>query len=161
MPSSDCKHFETCQAPLCPMGEQKQNCNHIWYHDEAICKAKEFQSLRWIQKQKLIAKKHGSVEGFFTVEMLNAIERVSKGIVGAEPDVPLEKRADLKWIKDLRAAQRRMKKRRTLASATQKTGRTSKLRNEHSGTGLYETTHGAEKAEKVRNNEWQTLDSLK
>ncbi len=95
MPTSDCKHLN-CEAPLYPMEEQ--NFHHIWFRNEGICRRRDFQSLSWIKKQKLMAKKNTSSEGFFTVEMLNVIQRVNKGIVGVAPGIPLEQRADLKWI---------------------------------------------------------------
>lgn len=59
-----------------------------------------FQTLEWIKKQKLIAKKYGSTDGFFNLKMLNVIQHVQKGINGANPDLPLSSKADDKWISE-------------------------------------------------------------
>jgi len=75
------------------------NPNHIWYPGEDICGLKECQSLDWIRMQKRIVKKCGNPDYFFNVVMLNAISRVTKGIVGANPD---ECHADKKWVEGLK-----------------------------------------------------------
>ena len=125
MPSERCSKFEECNAPLCP--QDKENHHHIWFPDEEICSLRRFQSLHWVKKQKSIAQKHGSVGGFFNVEMLNALNQVHKGIAGANPDEPLENRADLKWIRDLVAARDAKKTRGKLASASAEPRENSKL----------------------------------
>jgi len=43
---------------------------------------RECQGVDWVKKQRLIARRHGSVDGFFTVELLKGIRRVRKGIRG-------------------------------------------------------------------------------
>lgn len=99
MPMSyeNCKNFEGCDAPLCPMDENSlKHC--IWYPNEDICKLRKFQTLDWVKKQKLIAKKHGSVDGFFSINMLQAIKKVSKGISGANPDNGMS--AEQQWFRD-------------------------------------------------------------
>ncbi|MFC1924913.1 hypothetical protein ACFLXA_06085 [Chloroflexota bacterium] len=92
---NDCKNFEECDAPLCPLEENEY---HIWYPNEDICNLRKFQSLDWIKKQKLIARKHGSIEGFFNLKMLNATFQIRRGIIGANPDLALSAKADEKWI---------------------------------------------------------------
>ena len=53
-----CNLFELCEtpeAPLCPI--QQDTMEHgRWYADEQICKAKKFQNVPWIDKQRRIAK---------------------------------------------------------------------------------------------------------
>ena len=100
MTRDSCKKFETCNAPLCPMevNELRVDPWTIWYPDEAICSFREFQSLDWIKKQKLIAKRHGSLAYFFNLKMLNAISQVRFGIVGGDPK--LGKNAHRIWLEN-------------------------------------------------------------
>ena len=99
MRAEECKNFEGCDVPLCPMDESSL-IHGIWFPDEDICKSRQFQSLGWIRKQKLITKRHGSVEGFFNIKMLNAVLQVHKRIMGADPDLPLSANVDERWIRD-------------------------------------------------------------
>lgn len=97
MSNDNCKNFEECNAPLCPLDEESlKYC--IWYPDEDICNLRRFQTLDWIKKQKLVARKHGSTDGFFNIRMLNTITHIQKGIAGANPDLPLSAKSDEKWI---------------------------------------------------------------
>jgi hypothetical protein len=69
-----------------------------WYADEQICKAKKFQNLPWIRKQKLIARLGLAVDdGFFTVRMLNSIQAtaITKNLKGADSDYLI---SELKWL---------------------------------------------------------------
>ncbi len=94
----DCPKFENCSATLCPLAD---NLKHlIWYPDEDICKAKKFQTLPWLKKQKAIARSNAPNDRYFTIEMLEAITRVQKGIAGIDPDQPLKEaeRAERDWI---------------------------------------------------------------
>jgi hypothetical protein len=69
-----------------------------WYADEQICKAKKFQNLPWIRKQKRIARLRLAVDdGFFTVRMLNSIQAtaITKNLKGADSDYLI---SELKWL---------------------------------------------------------------
>ena len=94
-----CNLFEACQspeAPLCPVQENTVK-RGIWYPDEPICQAEQFQEVSWIKKQQQIAAlKLTTEDGFFTVRMLEAIRVVSSNLRGADPDDP---RAESKWLK--------------------------------------------------------------
>jgi len=86
-----CNLFEECEAPICPL--QKNTVEHgIWYADEQVCRARRFQRLPWVKRQKKIAKfALASIVncldiGFFSVRMLENIHRLSKGTQGANPD---------------------------------------------------------------------------
>ena len=95
----DCPRFEDCSATLCPLADNLQHL--IWYPgDEDICRRRDFQTLDWIKKQKAIAKTHAPNDRYFTVEMLEAIRQVRKGIEGISPDQLLEqaKKAERKWL---------------------------------------------------------------
>jgi len=98
----DCPRFENCSAPLCPLAKNLQNL--IWYPDEDICARQDFQSLRWIKKQKAVVKKKArtsaAVDCYFTVEMLTSIKQLRRGIEGINPDQPLAdaKKAEQQWV---------------------------------------------------------------
>jgi len=96
MNKGDCPQFETCSAPLCPL-DPSSLANGVFYGDEEICRARKFQSLPWIKKQKKIAKLGLSVDdGFFTVKMLTAIRTITKNLKGADPD---DFDSEEKWLK--------------------------------------------------------------
>jgi hypothetical protein len=84
-----CNLFESCEsaeAPLCPL-QEKTVKSGIWYPDEPICQACQFQQLPWVKKQHLIAgMKLKSNAGFFTVNMLNALHSINSSLRGADPD---------------------------------------------------------------------------
>jgi len=95
-----CNLFEACdspESPLCPVQESTIK-RGIWYPDEPICQAEQFQEVPWIKKQRQIAAlKLTTEDGFFTVRMLEAIRVVSSNLKGADPDDP---RAESKWLRE-------------------------------------------------------------
>jgi len=95
-----CNLFDTCntpEAPLCPL--QLSSVKHgMWYPDESICRAKQFQNCPWIKKQREIAKLGLTADdGFFTVKMLMDIHIVTSNIRGASPDDP---NSESNWLND-------------------------------------------------------------
>jgi len=122
---------------LCPLDENSIK-NEIWYPDEEVCHKRSVPD--WVRRQKAIAKVKAPSDKYFTVEMLEAIKQVRKGIVGINPDLPLgqAKEAERKWIvekkegrviakQNQKTHQVLAKKRKTLVGATI---RTSKQRKE-------------------------------
>ena len=96
MTEENCSKYESCGAPLCPL-DPPSLTNGIWYPDEEICKARKFQYLPWIEKQKRIIKHRLTADnGFFTVKMLYSIRAVTKTLKGANPDDP---DSETKWLK--------------------------------------------------------------
>lgn len=95
-----CNLFEACEspeAPLCPVQESTLR-NGVWYPDEPICQAEQFQDVSWIKKQHQIAAlKLTTDDGFFTVRMLEAIRLVSSSLKGADPD---DAKAESKWLRE-------------------------------------------------------------
>jgi len=94
-----CNLFDVCEtpeAPLCPL--QTSTIKHgIWYGDEGICRAKQFQNISWIKKQYIIASlRLKTDDGFFTVRMLNTLKVINKGLKGASPD---DINPESKWLK--------------------------------------------------------------
>jgi len=89
MIENKCPFFDSCDAPICPLDENKGKA--IWYSDEAICKNPEYSGLDFIITQKKIAKvnKTHSVKGYFTLKMLNQKIIVRSGIQGINEDTPI------------------------------------------------------------------------
>jgi len=79
----DCKHWDLCSAPICPLEDKIKNLNYIWYPDEEICPKHKYQ---FIKTQKKIKKKARDLDKYFTLEMLNRNFIVGTGIVGLDPD---------------------------------------------------------------------------
>jgi hypothetical protein len=62
-----------------------------WFPDDAYCsKHNMAEKFPFIKVQRKLAKKHKESHdaGFFTVEMLNKIARVSRSTTGRDPDLP-------------------------------------------------------------------------
>ena len=95
----NCRHYEYCEAPICP--QDLAECGTprgIWYADEEICGLRKFQTLPWVVKQKRLVKLGLTFDdGFFSVNMLNVIGRMKKGIVGENPD---SIRPEEQWINE-------------------------------------------------------------
>jgi len=95
-----CPFFNSCNAPICPLDENKEKV--IWYSDEAICKNRDFSDLDFIKTQKKISKlnKKYEVIGFFTFKMLNRSLIVKKGLEGLneESDFNKLRKYEQNWI---------------------------------------------------------------
>jgi hypothetical protein len=95
-----CPYFNSCNAPICPLDENKEKA--IWYSDEAICKNRDFFDLEFIKTQKKISKlnKKYEVIGFFTFKMLNRSLIVKKGLEGLneESDFNKLRKYEQNWI---------------------------------------------------------------
>ena len=119
--TSECNLFETCEAPLCPL--QKNSIKHgVWYGDEEICRARKFQSLSWVKKQKRIARLGlTGDDGFFSIKMLDAIHTITRSIRGADPD---HFDSDKTWLKQrgLKRARANQKRRNLTPGKMKKSG---------------------------------------
>jgi len=78
----DCASFEGCSAPICPLDDSAKCA--VWYADEPICVSRKHKGI-FAKTQRKISKIK-NVEGYFTLDMLNSISRVAKGISGITPD---------------------------------------------------------------------------
>ena len=109
MNADNCGLFEGCDAPLCPL-QQNTVKSGLWYADEDICRARKFQSLSWVKKQKRIAKLGLTAQdGLFTVKMLNCLDRISKSLKGADPD---DIDSEAKWLKQRAGKRARVSQKR-------------------------------------------------
>ena len=83
MSNEKCPKFNTCNAPLCPL--DKKSIEHgIWYPDEEVCSKR--LGIDWVRKQKKIARKTKFKEGYFTVESIKNLKRISNKTKGEDPD---------------------------------------------------------------------------
>ena len=95
MTARECGNYEKCEAPLCPL----EDCsNYIWYPNEAVCKLTRGIP-DWVKKQRRIVNVGASPDYYFTVEMLNVLHQIRKGITGASPD---DMESESKWFRQRR-----------------------------------------------------------
>lgn len=101
MKSEDCKRFESCRAPICPLDEDSFKCG-IWYSGEDVCMLQGFCKLNLIQNQKKIRRRTRVSESFYTIRMLQRNSIVSKGISGLDPDHEITdmEKDEAKWMKE-------------------------------------------------------------
>jgi hypothetical protein len=83
----NCKFYEGCSAPMCPILSEEQNSNYIWYPDEDICQKRKGLP-DWVRQQRKIAKKAKpeNYQYYFTLGMLEVRFRVTKSVKGLDPD---------------------------------------------------------------------------
>jgi len=101
----DCKYFYTCSANLCPLDLEVSK--KLWLPEESdteeICRNPEFAGLQFIKTQRKIAKvlrkKPGERDDYFTFEMLNRDITVKSGIRGAPSDPPDSVKDALSWYR--------------------------------------------------------------
>jgi hypothetical protein len=94
----ECKKYDTCNAPLCPLDEQSLK-HGIWYPDEEICGMRTYAALSWIQNQKKLVKKAGRADRYFTLQMLERNCIIRRGIEGLDPDQAEDYQLK-KWLRD-------------------------------------------------------------
>ena len=82
MNPTDCHRFDSCSAPICPL----LGCSGIWYPDEEICQAREYNHEPWIRNQKKIARKVRNKDFYFTKEMLERNCIITTATEGLDPD---------------------------------------------------------------------------
>lgn len=81
-----CTLYETCNTPLCPL--DGSSLNGIWYPDEEICRSRTQGNLPWMKAQRKLSRV--AAGGYFTIEMLNRLVIIRKGIAGLDPNLPEE-----------------------------------------------------------------------
>lgn len=81
--SIDCRYYQDCDAPMCP--KDVNFGRFVWFPSEPVCRLREVPD--WVLKQRKIAKLPGiDPEKYFTLRMLNDVERVSEGLEGIDPE---------------------------------------------------------------------------
>ena len=96
--SNECRHFDSCSAPLCPLDSSSLG-GGLWYPDEEICRVRKFQQEQWLKNQKKLKKVGNLDSGYFTKEMLDRRLIVRKGIKGIDPDKD-ESRQLKRWLSE-------------------------------------------------------------
>ena len=89
--TEDCSIFQRCSAPVCPL---RISGGEIFYANEDICSKRGIQAEhKLLRTQKKLAKytKRNPNIGYFDVQMLNKIRRVTPKTVGCDPDRPGKK----------------------------------------------------------------------
>jgi len=86
MEAKECKRFDECSAPICPLDKGSMS-DAVWYPDEEICQLRCFCNEPWIRTQKKIASRCQDTSGYFTLIMLEHPCIIGRGIVGLDPDV--------------------------------------------------------------------------
>jgi len=95
MKATDCKKFDECSAPICPLDQESlEKCS--WFSDEDICTRTPYPL--WIKQQKKIKKISSNPDRYFTYEMLNKNFMVKTGIEGLDPD-KVESPQLKQWLK--------------------------------------------------------------
>lgn len=120
MKAEDCPRHEICNASLCPLNNLDERSD--WFPDEEVCKNKDYSNLDWIKNQKKIAKKAKDASKYFNFQMLNRNCRVTKGIIGLDPEKD-EGPQLKKWL-DLHPTMKKM-------SITQRKAVSERLRKYH------------------------------
>ena len=114
----DCESFVGCKAPLCPMDPDAEK--GLWYPDEPICRAEQFQELVWVARQRDIHKLLGrKSETLFTPQMLRSIKTVEPGLQGADPS---DRNAEKHWLDQRKKRTKTVRKERR-PMGTQKKGK--------------------------------------
>ena len=100
MKAEECKRFDRCSAPLCPLDEESLGSG-IFYPNEEVCQLQAFCKLDWIRNQRKIAKKSRNVDFYFTHRMLEQNCVIGRGIEGLDPDHDIsERERDVaRWLK--------------------------------------------------------------
>jgi hypothetical protein len=110
MKNKNCKFYESCSAPMCPILSDEQNENYCWYPDEEICRSRKGIP-DWIKQQRKIAKKAKPENywHYFTLEMLKVRFRITSNVKGLDPNIDLdkEKRQLNAWHKKYKGTKKR------------------------------------------------------
>jgi len=99
----DCKFFHSCSAGLCPLDPEVSK--RIWLPEESdteeVCRNPEFAGLQFIKTQrkivKVLRKRPGERDDYFTYSMLNRDITVKSGIRGAPSDPPDSIKDAISW----------------------------------------------------------------
>lgn len=91
----NCKYYNTCSAPLCPM--DKDSLEHCaWFPSEEICRC--VPSPRWVKRQRKLDKKLSFDNGCFTYQMLQQNCKITPALRGINPDEAEPHSLEDTWI---------------------------------------------------------------
>lgn len=95
----NCRYYNGCNAPLCPMATPQEQIFGVWYPDEDICRRRK-EVPQWVKQQRKVAKRLNdeNVKTYFSLDMLKVPFRVTKKVIGIDPDKN-ESRQKTAWFK--------------------------------------------------------------
>jgi hypothetical protein len=96
-----CKNYEKCSASICPALSDEENKNYFWFSDEEVCRLRK-DVPNWVLQQREIVKsaKPENNWHYFTLDMLKALFRVKRSVIGIDPNDVDEKRQLKMWFKN-------------------------------------------------------------
>jgi hypothetical protein len=95
--NENCKYFDGCSAPVCPMDAGAAKT--AWFAGEDVCRLHGVTE--WVKQQRKIAKTGADeTAGCFTLPMLERRYVIGKKITGIDPDGTEEEReeAEKNWL---------------------------------------------------------------
>lgn len=129
---NDCKHYDYCSAPLCPMLSDEENLKGLWYPkvEEICCRRKDLPA--WVKQQRKIERKVSAQNQiyYFTLDMLKVPFRVAETVRGIDSDLLDEERQIQSWRKRYKGGRERKlspsqrEKKRRAADLARKTRKT-------------------------------------
>jgi hypothetical protein len=100
MTKDECKWFETCSAPLCPLdADSLVRCT--WFPDEEVCKLADHRMTTLAVRQRKISKATGkdANRGCFTAKMILHPCTIKSGVRGLDPESPITTTREMGWIR--------------------------------------------------------------
>jgi hypothetical protein len=79
MGTIDCKYFEACDCPLCPLGSDKP----VWYPGESVCRREGMPD--WVARQRKVSRKV-TAAGFWTKAMFEHDCKLYANIEGIDAE---------------------------------------------------------------------------
>ena len=95
----NCKHFDSCSAPLCPL-DTESLMQGIWFCDEDICRLRQVP--RFVRNQRTIHRRSKDNDTYYSHSMLDRNIVIKTSIAGIDRDQEIKQAslAEKKWIKD-------------------------------------------------------------
>lgn len=91
MKKSDCPHYGSCAAALCPL--DKDLLQQVWFPTEAICR--QFPRLKFIKNQHKLKRIRAARGTYFTYEMLIRKCTYTKAMSGINTDYAYKKQFEI------------------------------------------------------------------
>jgi len=94
-----CRYFESCSAPLCPL-DKDGLMSGVWFPDEEICIVNE--PPYWVERQVKLSKRTKDMGTQYTFNMVKWKCMIKKNINGIDPEdsMPKLRKSEKMWLKD-------------------------------------------------------------
>jgi hypothetical protein len=82
----ECKHYEYCEAPICPLRTREENIHQCWFGFDDVCR-KGGDVPFWVRQQRKIAHqiKRRNENTVFELVMLEAPLEITRHVKGLIP----------------------------------------------------------------------------